>query len=197
MVPAAILGALLEPYLPERILVMGFGIFVLINAIVTGIRTLRNSYASAAHEKVSWGAATIGGLLTGLISIGGGIMTLPSILSHRSAQRPGYAVGTVTIIIFFASVAAELGRLQPLFIHRLGAELPLIAAVMIWAAPGVIIGGQLGPRLAQLMPSQRHALLYFCAVLAVVGCLTLARGSATPSQPASTLASFRAISVAR
>jgi len=181
MVPAAILGALLEPYLPERILVIGFGIFVLINGFVIGWRTLRNRYASISHEKISWIAAIIGGLLTGLISIGGGIMTLPSILTYRSALRPGYAVGTVTIIIFFTSVAAELGRMQPLFIHQLATELPAIGAVMLWAAPGVIIGGQLGPRLAQIMPSPRHARLYFSAVLLLVGILTLARGGSIKS----------------
>jgi uncharacterized protein len=178
MIPAAVIGALIEPYLPERALVLAFGLFVFLVALVISWRTLRNHYEFAAHEKTSWTAAVVGGLMTGLISIGGGVMTLPSILSHRSAQRPGYAVGTVTILIFFTSIAAEAGRMRPVFIRHLETDLPTIVAVMIWAAPGVVIGGQIGPRLARLMPSQRHARLYFCAVLAIVGALTLARGSA-------------------
>ena len=115
-------------------------------------------------------------------------LTFPSILRHRSVQRAGSAVGTATILIFVTSIAATVGRMQPLFIKRLGVDLPAIVAVMLWAAPGVVIGGQCGPRLAQIMPSQRHACLYFCAVLLVVGCLTLARGTVTSPTTASSLA---------
>lgn len=187
-IPAAIVGALIEPYLNERVLVTGFGAFVLIDAIVIGWRTFGSRQDHEPHDSISYAPAIIGGLLTGVISIGTGILTLPSILRHRSVQRAGSAVGTVTILIFVTSIAAELGRMQPLLIKRLGADLPAVVAVMLWAAPGVLIGGQCGPRLAQIMPSQRHARLYFCAVLLVVGCLTLARGTVTPSRTASSLA---------
>jgi uncharacterized membrane protein YfcA len=41
-----------------------------------------------------------------------------------------------------------------------------------------VVGGQVGPRLAQMLPSERHTRLYFSAVLLVVGMLTLARAAA-------------------
>jgi len=44
--------------------------------------------------------------------------------------------------------------------------------------PGVIVGGQIGPRLTRLLASERHARIYFSAVLLVVGLLTLARAGA-------------------
>lgn len=187
-IPAAIVGALIEPYLGERVLVKGFGAFILIDAIVIGWRTLSSSQDHEPQDSISYARAIIGGLLTGIISIGTGILTFPSILRHRSVQRAGSAVGTATILIFVTSIAATVGRMQPLFIKRLGVDLPAIVAVMLWAAPGVVIGGQCGPRLAQIMPSQRHACLYFCAVLLVVGCLTLARGTVTSPTTASSLA---------
>lgn len=120
-------------------------------------------------------AAITGGLLTGVISIGVGVLALPSVLRHRSVQRPGSAVGTITIIIFFTSLAAELGRMRPVFIEQLHAVLPTLAEVLLWAIPGVVTGGQIGPRLAQKIRSERHARFYFCAVLPAVGCLTVAR----------------------
>jgi uncharacterized membrane protein YfcA len=46
---------------------------------------------------------------------------------------------------------------------------------MLWAAPAVVLGGQIGPRLAQKLTSERHARLYFSAVLMLVGILTLWR----------------------
>jgi uncharacterized membrane protein YfcA len=79
------------------------------------------------------------------------------------------------MIIFFTSLAATVGHLRPTFVADLRRELPQLAAIMIWAAPAVVIGGQIGPRLAQKLPSERHARLYFSLVLVLVGVLTLWR----------------------
>lgn len=173
--PAAVVGALVQPYINEHILVGGFGGFMLIEAVVIGVRAIRHSGASDPHSSVSYPAAVTGGLLTGVISIGIGVLALPSVLRHRSVQRPGSAVGSITIIIFFTSLAAELGRMRPVFIQQLHAVLPTLAMALLWAIPGVVIGGQIGPRLAQKIRSERYARFYFCAVLIGVGALTLAR----------------------
>lgn len=177
-IPAAVLGALAQPYINERILVAAFGGFMLLEAFVIGVRAIGYRGGYDPHGSVSYRAAITGGLLTGVISIGVGVLALPSALRHRSVQRPGSAVGTIIIIIFFTSLAAELGRMRPVFIAQLHAVLPTLAEVLLWAIPGVVIGGQIGPRLARKMPSERHARFYFCAVLTVVGCLTLARATA-------------------
>lgn len=46
---------------------------------------------------------------------------------------------------------------------------------MIFAAPGVVLGGQLGPRIAQWLP-RRYLRLYVGVLLVVVGALVGARG---------------------
>ena len=52
------------------------------------------------------------------------------------------------------------------FLTDLHRELPqLMAIMMLWAAPAVIIGGQVGPRVAQGLLSEGHPRLYFSAVL--------------------------------
>jgi uncharacterized protein len=82
------------------------------------------------------------------------------------------------MIIFFTSFAATVGRLRSSFVGELHREMPQLIAIMLWAAPAVIIGGQVGPRLARKLPSERHARLYFSAVLFAVGILTLCRAHA-------------------
>ena len=100
---------------------------------------------------------------------------MPMVLSHRSSRTPGAGIGSLVMIIFFTSLAAAVGHLRRSFLADLHRELPQLMAIMLWAAPAVIIGGQVGPRLAQRLPSERHARLYFSALLIVVGILTLWR----------------------
>ena len=80
--------------------------------------------------------------------------------------------------IFFTSLAAIVGRLPPSFVADLRRELPHLVAIMMWAAPAVIIGGQLGPQIAQKLPSERHARLYFSLVLILVALPTFWRACA-------------------
>ena len=82
------------------------------------------------------------------------------------------------MIIFFTSLAATIGRMRPSLISALRQNSSQMIAISIWAVPGVVVGGQVGPRLAQMLPSERHTRLYFSAVLLVVGMLTLARAAA-------------------
>jgi uncharacterized membrane protein YfcA len=105
---------------------------------------------------------------------------MPVVMRHRSIRAPATAIGSLVMIIFFTSLAATIGRLRPSFINDLRRELPQLGAIMLWAAPAVVLGGQLGPRLAQRLPSERHARLYFGAVVFTVGILTLIRAYAGP-----------------
>jgi len=82
------------------------------------------------------------------------------------------------MIIFFTSLAATVGRMRPSLISELRRDSSQIVAIAIWAVPGVIVGGQIGPRLTRMLTSERHARIYFSAVLLVVGLLTLARAGA-------------------
>ncbi|MGH7913915.1 MAG: TSUP family transporter, partial [Candidatus Binataceae bacterium] len=143
---------------------------------VIAYRTLRaDANADRRSDTIPYMVAAAGGALTGLISIGVGILAMPSVLRHRATRTPGAGIGSLVMIIFFTSLAAILGRMRPAFVAQLGGELPRLIAILIWAVPAVAIGGQIGPRLAQQLPSERHARLYFSAVLVMVGALTLAR----------------------
>src|ERR1700722_8958927 len=176
--PAALVGGWASAFVNQAILIGAFGAFLIVYAIVIGGRALGMRVESDRHDRVPIGIALIGGALTGLISIGIGILAMPSVLRHRSSRTPGDAIGSLVMIIFFTSLAATIGRMRPSLISVLRRDSSQMFAIAIWSVPGVVIGGQIGPRLAQMLPSERHTRLYFSAVLLVVGVLTLARAAA-------------------
>lgn len=175
-VPAALIGGWCAALVNERLLVGAFGAFLFVYAGVIVYRTLRpGAGAGDRHDRMPYVRLLAGGILTGLISIGVGILAMPAVLRHRSIRTPGAAVGSLVMIIFFTSLAAVVGRLRPAFVAELVVDFPQLWRILIWVLPGVVIGGQLGPPLARLLPSERHARLYFSTVLIGVGALTLAR----------------------
>jgi uncharacterized protein len=176
--PAAVAGGWCAALVNEKLLVGIFGAFLFVYAGVIAVRTLRNSIGDGRGDSMLYPVALAGGTLTGFISIGVGILALPSVLRHRSIRTPGEAIGSLVMIIFFTSLAAAIGRLRPSFVAELRSEQWQLAAIMLWAAPAVIIGGQVAPRLAQRLPSERYARLYFSALLLVVAILTLWRAYA-------------------
>jgi uncharacterized membrane protein YfcA len=177
-VPAALAGGWLSAYFNETLLVAAFGAFLLVYGAVLGARALGMTGDSARHDSVPYALALAGGFITGLISIGVGILAMPSVLRHRASRSPATAIGTLVMIIFVTSLAATAGRMRPAFVAVLARDLPQLGAILLWAVPAVVIGGQFGPRIAQALTSERHARLYFSAVLLAVGVLTLLRASA-------------------
>jgi uncharacterized protein len=176
--PAALVGGWASGSINQALIVALFGTFLIVYAIVISARTLSMRCDSDRHDNISISIALLGGALTGLISIGIGILAMPSVLRHRSSRSPAAAIGSLVMIIFFTSLAATVGRMRPSLISALRRDSAQMLAIAIWAVPGVVVGGQIGPRIAQMLPSERHTRLYFSAVLLVVGMLTLARAAA-------------------
>jgi uncharacterized membrane protein YfcA len=89
------------------------------------------------------GLSTVGGFITGLISAG-----LPEIVTTQLIVRcrlpPRVAVATS---VFTLGIAAGAGAL----VHALSAT--PVWWVVAWSAPGVIIGGTIGTRVAKYVPS--------------------------------------------
>ena len=177
-IPAALVGGWASGSVNQALIVAFFGAFLIVYAILIAGRTLAAPGDSVRHDRVPASIALLGGALTGLISIGIGILAMPSVLRHRSSRSPAARIGSLVMIIFFTSLAATIGRMRPSLISVLRRDSSQIIAIAIWAVPGVVLGGQIGPRLAQMLPSERHARLYFSAVLLLVGVLTLARAAA-------------------
>lgn len=177
-IPAALVGGWASGSVDDAFIVALFGVFLIAYAVAIGARTLGIRGDGDRHDDVPAAIAVIGGALTGLISIGIGILAMPSVLRHRSIRSPGAAIGSLVMIIFFTSVAATIGKMRPALISELMRDSRQIIAISVWAVPGVVLGGQIGPHFARMLPSERHARRYFSAVLLIVGILTLARAVA-------------------
>jgi uncharacterized membrane protein YfcA len=172
--PGAVAGAIAQPLLGGKTLVAVFGSFLLVYGAWLAIREFLSLRASRRRDSIAWSVALLEGALTGVISIGTGILTMPILLSDSSIRTPA-AIGSGVMIIFVTSLIATIARLNPPLLAALTSDLPRLAAIMLWVAPAVIIGGQLGPRIAGAIPSERHASIYLGLTLAMVALLTLMR----------------------
>jgi uncharacterized protein len=135
----------------------------------------RRSRALRERAVVRDGAtALLGGILLGLITVGLGELLLPRLLTVRKSLSPAEIVGSTVLLIFVTGLAAALVRLNGSFLVALGEQRATLLGAMVFAGPGVVLGGQLGPMVAQRL--NVHSLRwYVMAILLLVGILMLVR----------------------
>jgi uncharacterized membrane protein YfcA len=152
-IPAGILGTLLVPFASAQVLIIIFASFVLIYGASTIYQYLNGREEDVEnHETIYWARAALAGFLKGLIATGLGKLILPGILGHRKIKSPAEAVGSTVVVILIVNMVAVLFRLNPTFISVLALNAHNIFSIMIWVAPGVFIGGQIGPAIARRLP---------------------------------------------
>jgi hypothetical protein len=110
----------------------------------------------------------------GLIAVGLGELMLPQLLADRKLVPAARAVGSTVLVIFVTTLAAALVRLNAPFLTALGEQAPTLLGAMLFAGPGVIVGGQLGPMIARRL-NARALGRYVAVILVLVGLLTLIR----------------------
>lgn len=120
------------------------------------------------------GAALLGGILLGLITVGLGELLLPRLLAERKSLSPAQVVGSTVLVIFVTSLAAALVRLNGPFLAALGEQRETLLGAMLFAGPGVVVGGQLGPMMTQRL-NTRALRWYVAIILLLVGILMLVR----------------------
>jgi uncharacterized membrane protein YfcA len=174
-VPAAVVGAYVSQALNVSWLILLFGGLV----CGYGARMLvqkwhRPEASQRPCARQPWGVATAGGVLLGLITVGLGELMLPRMLADRKLGRSADAVGAAVLIIFVTSLAATLARLNAALTAALMEQQATLLRAMAFAAPGVILGGQLGPMMAQRL-SARTLQIYIAILLILVGVLMMTR----------------------
>jgi uncharacterized protein len=116
----------------------------------------------------------LGGILLGLITVGLGELLLPRLLAERKSLSPAEIVGSTVLVIFVTSLAAALVRLSGPFLAALSEQRASLMGAMLFAGPGVILGGQLGPMLARQLDA-RTLRWYVAIMLLLVGLLMVWR----------------------
>ena len=108
--------------------------------------------------------ATVGGFFTGMISTGLG--ELNSYYLLQRCKVPGkVAVATSVFTVAFTAMAAATGHLIN-FASGGGETLGTVFGLVVFTAPGVVIGGQLGPYIATKI--SQHALKKSLGVLFIL-----------------------------
>jgi len=200
-IPAALIGGYMAPALNISWLILLFGLFVLGYSVQMLVTLVKNPVEASERQGsdlssplgrkspmfplspreragVRDGAtALVGGILLGLITVGLGELLLPRLLTTRKSLSPAEIVGSTVLLIFMTSLAAALVRLNRPFLAELREQHTTLLAAMVVAGPGVILGGQLGPMVAQRL-NVRTLRWYVAVILLLVGILMLVRFTA-------------------
>ena len=151
-VPIGIIGALVAHAVPDGLLIAAYAILVFVLAI--GMLFLRSAppsrpnYDDASRKpdikRSDFALAGGGAFLTGLVSVGIG-----EVLISRLTKRGipvGIAAATSVAIVFATIIAATTTLVAQLI--RDGGVGAVPWNLIVYEVPGVLIGGQIGPRLA-------------------------------------------------
>lgn len=175
-VPFAFFGALLIPFVNPLVLFFLFGSFVIVYGSYLFHKTHKTEQPKMdKHEKIHYFLGSIGGFLTGLISVGLGKLILPHCIKHKRVIHHSEAVGTTLVIVFVTSIVAVLTRLNPIFIESLKLSFEPVVSMLIYVIPGVLIGGQIGPVIAKRL-NLKTMKIYIAILLILIGILMFIRG---------------------
>ena len=173
-IPVAILGALTANFVHDSVLLAGYALLVAILAwfmwrnpiesVDAGAhlegRAVINRTDSRGHEYTydmprfgpgSYTLTSIGAFMTGMVSVGIGEVTI-SQLTHKRVPIAVAAASSVLVVIL--TVVFATATLFAELIQAGGAS-AIPWNLLIYDVPGVLIGGQIGPRLAGLVPQRR------------------------------------------
>lgn len=142
-VPGLAIGAKLAHQLSRAQMEMTLGILVMATAL--WFVSANHGYDDQGGKTVelpkayrySWFVATMA-VGSGMLSVSMGEWLVP-MMREKLALRMTTAIGTSIVTVFGTCVAASAAHLL------LGGEAE--PAVVLWAIPGVIVGGQIGPRI--------------------------------------------------
>ena len=101
--------------------------------------------------KAKWLPTSIGGFLTGLLSTGIGEVTVPQLVKLGKVEV-AIAAGTSVLVVFICFICASVTHCVTLISE--GGIKAVPWHLVCYTIPGVIIGGQIGPRLQNKVPSK-------------------------------------------
>jgi hypothetical protein len=141
--PGLAIGAKFAHLLSQEQMRMVLGLLVMVTALwfVSSNQKYDDKGAIRIELQKSFRYAWIVALMavgSGMLSISMGEWLVP-IMRGRLAMRMQSAIGTSILIIFTTCICASAAHLL------MGGRAEL--AVVLWAVPGVMIGGQIGPRI--------------------------------------------------
>lgn len=186
-VPVAVLGVWSANHLPDSVLLASYALLVLVLArslwrntglsvaatsarsegrqVIVDSRGQRYEYDKPKLGLLNVALTGVGAFMTGLVSVGMGEVTI-SQLNQKAvpiAVAAATSVLVVSVTVLFASSSHVVQIVQA------GGWAAIPWNLLVWDVPGVLIGGQIGPRLQGLIPQQtmRRAIGTLFVLLAI------------------------------
>jgi hypothetical protein len=186
-VPVAVVGALVASYVHDSVLLASYSLLVAVLAVVmwrnrppththSGSRdhASRTIVDSHGHEYTyfiprlgprSYALTGLGAFLTGMVSVGIGEVTI-SKLARKGVPVAVAAATSVLVVIVTVAFASTTLAVQ---LIKAGGWTAVPWNLLLYDIPGVLIGGQIGPRLqGKVAPHvMRRAIAVLFVVLAI------------------------------
>ena len=158
----AYIGASLTSFLTSSQLKLIFGIAMILVAFVMSLNKNSMDPGEEMEDiKVDYRIIPLGGLLSGvasgLLGVGGGVVNVPFL--NLLGFPIHYAVATSSLAIFITSLSSATSH------HLLG---NVDFELMVFMVPGLIIGAQIGARVARKMKA-RNIKKFFSVVVVLLG----------------------------
>ena len=134
------------------------------------------AYRAPAMDAAAIVATAMGGALTGLLSVGIGESVMPQLTRRGDARIPlAVAAGTSVSVVIVVALAAAAAQASVVYVGETPAAFAFPLNLVCYTVPGVMCGGQIGPRLQGTI-AQRDAERALGAVFACVGAAFLKAG---------------------
>lgn len=162
-IPGSIIGALLANHISGKIFFICFGIFLIVIALLLLFKpnnpiawpfkpTVRRSFIDHSGERFEFSyhmptgiiISFFVGFLASLFGVGGGSLMIPT-MTLLLCFPPHIAVATSMLQIFLSAVVSTSTHA---FLNNID------WLMVLFLAPGAIIGGQIGARLAKRLPAK-------------------------------------------
>ena len=187
-IPIGILGAYAASLVHDSVLIASYSVLVAalayfmwrnpMRAVEAGVhlegrvviekidsRGEKYTYDMPRFGPASFSLTSIGAFLTGMVSVGIGEVTISQLTHKRVPIAVAAATSVLVVILTIVFATATL------FVElvRFGGWAAIPWNLLVWDIPGVLIGGQIGPRLQGLIPQQkmRRAIGLLFTVLAI------------------------------
>lgn len=167
-VPVAILGALTASLVHESVLLASYSLLVAVLAIVMWWNPVPKE-----ERQINQGITAIGAFLTGMVSVGIGEVTISQLT--RNGVAIGVAAAT-SVLVVIATIVTATSMLFTQLIQS-GGWTAVPWNLLVYDIPGVLIGGQIGPRLqGKVSPhTMRRAISILFVILAIAMLAVAAR----------------------
>jgi uncharacterized membrane protein YfcA len=157
----AILGGAVAHFVPDRVLRVGFGLFLLMVALRMGRGATPPSHRRLPGGSVLFGVATLIGALSSWTGIGGGSLTGPYLMAHNVPPRE--AVASSAAVGFPIAVAGTVGYVIGGWSRM---DLPALSVGYVYLPVALVLGlsamvfAPLGARVTHRLPARQLRLVY-------------------------------------